>query len=1045
MEVAVLMEFIDKQIASPKSWEKFEDLTRALFAAIWDAPLTQKNGRTGQKQQGVDVYGTPSTKPGEIYGVQCKGKNGAYGSKATFDEFESELAKAENFKPPLSHWTFATSAANDGPLQEYARIISERRHKEGRFPVVAIGWETIQALLSSHPNVIEEFYPEHAGDLVQIIAMLRAMLGVDELDQFRRNLTGFVPPAAPVASVSTWSEVQFETARDLGPALMGRSLGPADVAACPKLPEVEILIADLERAGSARLAGVPGAGKSICILQAARQLRERGWRVLRLADPTDGIVPFDNSPLPTLYLIDDAHLARPALLRELEERATESQWILSAHTVSEDKGGSPGAIQLDAKRAVQVIADGLKADPKKTLAAVRRADDRVGDRSGEEPLDRRLEHAAEQSLYPWQFCFILGGGWRRANAMASSARAAGADLILAAAAIHQLASRDARCSHEMLATLVGNELPGEGIDAAIRWLVSQRILLATNDLRCPHQRLASVLLHRILYGQSDGGRKTIANMLEKVFRNEATPMGGVSVVLRELANAGEFRQWTKLVQSDWLLPILMRCWTATAPLEIRDACWVLNSLHGYLTEEMFDISGHKETLASWIEAAPEGACYAIGWVINDVCNNHPKLGEEIVELVNPCGLALAMREAGPLHAGEIANLISMLRAGNNDIWKAHYLEAVDREACHHTVSTWPKNAYLSVVADICELFCFFEPEFGFTLIESLIPAISDRLQADPHQEFHEINDIVWNSLRLYDPLGIYVGKLSPTKRMRQVGRKICACWQPEDLAGKLSRSTERNFQSAAGLLSFMKGAAPKRFEQTVLALDWRLIDQSIGANWADDIGDARMLLGIAYSVRAARPAIESMVERNELNIVTMSTYLAALAPSSAVRHISAGKYIALCPWGHVDWKLGTLVLARLVQTEPTLTAALLEPNYNGIATALSQPSPTFYNDGLLFLCLLAQVGPSGLTPVLDRIDIAKAERGWHNALRGVENNRERGAKVQARQVASLLIHHALTRNDAVGALARRLRKDFPRQSIPSLKTLEQIDLTTPID
>lgn len=63
-KVACAMDFIDKQILPPKSWVKFEDLTRALFAAVWRSPLTQKNGRSGQKQQGVDVYGTPQATPG---------------------------------------------------------------------------------------------------------------------------------------------------------------------------------------------------------------------------------------------------------------------------------------------------------------------------------------------------------------------------------------------------------------------------------------------------------------------------------------------------------------------------------------------------------------------------------------------------------------------------------------------------------------------------------------------------------------------------------------------------------------------------------------------------------------------------------------------------------------------------------------------------------------------------------------------------------------------------------------------------------------------
>ena len=1040
------MDFIDKQIPPPKSWEKFEDLTRALFAEVWMAPLAQKNGRSGQQQHGVDVYGTPQFTPGKNSGVQCKGKNEGYGAKATIAEFDAELAKAEKFKPTLGHWTFATTAPNDARLQEHARLVSERRMEEGKFPVVAIGWDTMLALLSRHQAVVEEFYPEHAGDLPKIMAALRALPSTDELEQIRRSLIAFAPRSAAVnVDEAFWTEVQFETARGLGPALMGRSLGPADVAACPTLPEVALLIADLERAGSARLAGVPGAGKSISILQVARQMHSRGWRVLRLADPMGKVPPFDDSQKPTLYIIDDAHLTRPAWLIELEERATVSRWVLSAYTISEDKGGFPGAIQLDAKRAVRVIADGLRAFPEATLNAVRRVDDWVGDRSGDERLDLRLEHAAEQALYPWQFCFILGGGWRRASALASSSRAAGADLVLAAAAIRQLAARDAHCSREVLQQLLGGALPISEFNAAITWLIAQRILLSADDLRCPHQRLASVLLARILDGQSVEERQKVACMLKTVLADVEMPLGGLSALLGELSFAGEYGKWRWLVQPIWLTPVLERCWAATESLEIRQACWLLSNLHGYLPEEMSLIADHKETLAAWIQAVPEGACYAIGRVINHVLSTDKTLGTSIVALVDPRALARAISTATPLHAGEIANLLSFMGGGKDDAWKDCYLEHVDHDACRRVVSAWPQDAYLSIVADFCEHFCYVEPEFGFSLIEALIPAIADRLRADPQEAFHEINDIVWNALRLYDPLCIYVGKLAPSRRMRQVGRKICNCWLPKDLAVSLSRSTPRNFQAAAGLLSFMHKASPKQFEATVLALDWGKIDKAIGPDWAEDIGDARMLLGVAYAVPAARRAIQAMVACNEPRIVNMSTHLAAIAPASALRHIAAGKSIALCHWGHVDWELGALVLARVAHSESALVSTLLEPHYGGLAEALSQHSPTFYNKGLLFMRLLAQVEPSGLIRVLDQIDVEKAKLGWRNALRGRENNSEPGAKAQARQVVSLLVHHAFERSDAVGALARELRRDFPSQSVPLAKTVELIDLSEPME
>lgn len=1037
------MEFMDKLIPPPKSWEKFEDLTRSLFAAVWAAPLTQKNGRSGQKQHGVDVFGTPKVAPGKTFGVQCKGKNKKnYGAKATITEFDVELAKAEKFKPALGHWTFATTAPNDAPLQEHARLVSEQREKTGKFSVDAIGWDTIQALLSSHQEVVEEFYPEYAGDLQKIMAALRALPKAEELAQIRRSLMASAPRSVAFNGEKTqWSEIKFETSRDLGPALMGRPLGPADVAACPTIPEVAHLIGDLERAGSARLAGMPGAGKSISILQIARHMHDRGWRVLRLVDPEGDIPPFDANPQPTLHIVDDAHLSRPALLRELEERATVSRWVLTAFTIADEKEGLPGAIQLDVKRAVRVIADVLRASPETTLAAVRRVDDRVGDHPGEERLDLRLEHAAEQALYPWQFCFILGGGWRRASALASSARASGADLVLVAAAIRQLATRDARCSRDELIQLIEGALPIADTDTSIAWLIAQRFLLGINDLRCPHQRLASVLLDRILAGQSLEGCQIIACMLKKVLGDAEIPLGGLSVLLGELSRSGEHGQWRRLVQPIWLTPVLARCWAATDPIDIRHSCWVICNLHCYLPQEMSEISEHKEILAKWIQEAPEGACYAIGQVINHVFNTDETLGTSIVALANPHALARAISTAEPSHAGEIATLLSMMRAGRDDKWKARYLEHIDRDACYRKVTTWPRDAYLSVAADFCEHFCDYESEFGYRLIEALIPAIADRLCADPQESFHELNDIVWNSLRLYDPLHIYVGKLAPSRRMYQVGRRICACWSPQDLANKLSRSTHRNFQSAAGLLSFMKKASPKQFEATVLALDWDEIDQAIGGDWAKGIGDARMLFGVAYAVPAARTALQGMIESNEPRIIIMSTHLAAMAPASALRHVAAGKNIALYHWGHVDWQLGAFVLAKMLQLDPTLVTAFLEPHYSGLAEALSQLSPTFYNEGLLFLRLLMQFEPSGLTRVLDDIDVEKAKLGWRNALRGKNNNREPGAKTQARQVISLLIHHASDRNDVVGELARQLQHDFPKQSVPLAKTIEPIDLT----
>ena len=62
------------QAPPPSNWQDFEELCWKLWKEIWKDPNTQMNGRKGQKQHGVDVYGMPNQK-NPYAGVQCKGKD----------------------------------------------------------------------------------------------------------------------------------------------------------------------------------------------------------------------------------------------------------------------------------------------------------------------------------------------------------------------------------------------------------------------------------------------------------------------------------------------------------------------------------------------------------------------------------------------------------------------------------------------------------------------------------------------------------------------------------------------------------------------------------------------------------------------------------------------------------------------------------------------------------------------------------------------------------------------------------------------------------
>ena len=151
-------------------------------------------------------------------------------------------------------------------------------------------------------------------------------------------------------SEAKWERITFEDDRGLGPALLGRPLGPSDAAACPRLVEADTLVSQLRIAFSARLRGEPGAGKSICSYQVARDYASAGYDVFRLSDPqSENIDPPPLEPTKRFLLIDNAHLMAPVKLSCLEETAGPNVAVLSTHNAIERADSERGSVTSERK------------------------------------------------------------------------------------------------------------------------------------------------------------------------------------------------------------------------------------------------------------------------------------------------------------------------------------------------------------------------------------------------------------------------------------------------------------------------------------------------------------------------------------------------------------------------------------------------------------------------------------------------------------------------------------------------------------------------
>ena len=135
-----------KTLGRPENWQDFETLCKKLWGEIWKCPEIKKNGRSGQKQLGVDVCGIPKWET-EYYGIQCKGKDEYTHKQLTEEEIDKEIKKAKKFTPALKKFYFATTAVKDAKIEEIIRKRNIENKKNGLFEVHIFSWEDIVDLI----------------------------------------------------------------------------------------------------------------------------------------------------------------------------------------------------------------------------------------------------------------------------------------------------------------------------------------------------------------------------------------------------------------------------------------------------------------------------------------------------------------------------------------------------------------------------------------------------------------------------------------------------------------------------------------------------------------------------------------------------------------------------------------------------------------------------------------------------------------------------------------------------------------------------------
>ena len=139
-------------LPTPKSGDEFEDICADLLKRSWRDLYITKNGRSGQRQHGVDIYGKPVHLRGHGSGIaaaQCKRVE-----KLTKGDIRNEIEQATEFAPKLEEYLILTTLKRDASLQEYVRTQDWPINRvEIRF------WEDLSLELSEFDELLQKHFP----------------------------------------------------------------------------------------------------------------------------------------------------------------------------------------------------------------------------------------------------------------------------------------------------------------------------------------------------------------------------------------------------------------------------------------------------------------------------------------------------------------------------------------------------------------------------------------------------------------------------------------------------------------------------------------------------------------------------------------------------------------------------------------------------------------------------------------------------------------------------------------------------------------------
>lgn len=808
-----------------------------------------------------------------------------------------------------------------------------------------------------------------------------------------------------------WEYITFDNQRGLEGAVSGERLGPRDVDACPPLPHFETAARDLDVLHAVEIAGGSGCGKSITAWQLARTYHRQGWEVLRadsarMQDHDHALLTVRHSHWRRVLVIDDAQAFPAGFSQRVSSLAGPRTKVIQVTT--DFAGERSSAVRIPARVAVDILAGEFRRRRGEIIPIVRRFDSHVGEGYLDTSLERRIDEAA-RSETPWQFAFVLRGGWNQVrehlNVLRDFDRS---DSVLILVAIRQMLSLDAGCTVEQLLQDAREmNRSAKWVADGIERLRRRNAILPGDRLRCLHIRSAAAVVYSFFKNRRDEEFLAIVAWLRAFV--ELSPLRGISWLLSEVLSTGAYFSATDapwaFLWPEQLDRLVQRCSQAVTPLERRDASFLLATLLGHRVLAADKLLAHARLLKQWLEHADGTNAFAFGDLVNGLYNANKEAAQRLVLSLAPEAIAKLLATAKTTEGYSWGHFLGRLLVAD-DTWRAMLKANLPREHLRALAAEF-SSTQLEGMTELLQNLGYCDLELATECLAVAIPAIQNGFGTEPLAAFVATEHLRWVFLGfpLFEPH-------RPTRAQLKLSKLITKAIVAERVAVGIETCRWGDWEPYTGLLYWVRRVDPARHRKIVKCLDWSRLALRTDEMWARPPRELRLLL-CALVLDSAGEPVRAWIAGRADRIQQIDPILAEISPEAAVAVVRNGGRLDLSGHNFSDWKLQARALARVAELDKDVPASAVAEDLARITARLTRLEEIDCEELPVFLETIHQLTPNLLPKLLAGVDVEVASDRWPKILKNSRDEVRRGGRAVFRFVK----RHA---TGALSSLAKRL-------------------------